>query len=141
MLEEKPVKETAKKKTTKKEISKETKAPKDYEGIKEKEVEIVVTFGLNDDQEMVINNVAVKDAIDVKAGKTSDQVMSIIVYNTSDAEGSTTLNEDEFGIDLRKVDTDLYQIATGSAKFTLKDAQTGAEQEIITVTLGRAELV
>ena len=122
-------------------ILSETKAPKDYEGIKEKEVEIVVTFGLNDDQEMVINNVAVKDAIDVKAGKTSDQVMSIIVYNTSDAEGSTTLNEDEFGIDLRKVDTDLYQIATGSAKFTLKDAQTGAEQEIITDTLGRAELV
>ena len=119
----------------------ETKAPNNYEPIEENEVQIVVTFDTNSDQEMVIKDVIVKDAIDVKAGKNSDQVMSILVYNSSEDEGSATLDEDEFGIDLRKVDSDLYQITTGTAEFELLNTQTREITPITTDELGRAELV
>ncbi len=119
----------------------ETKAPKDYIGISENQVEILVTFDLNENQEMIITNVAVKDAVDVKAGKASKQIMNIIVYNTLDEEGSSTLADDEFGIDLRKVDTDLYQITGSTAKFQIKDMVTNDVIDVETDELGRTELI
>lgn len=118
----------------------EVKAPKEYEPIEEKEVQIVVTFDTNEDQEIVISNVAVKDAQDVKAGRNSDHVMSIIVYNTSNEDGSTTLLEDEFGIDLRKVNEELYPITGSIAKFTLTNVETSEVTPIETDELGRAQL-
>lgn len=122
-------------------ILSETKAPKDYIGISENQVEILVTFDLNENQEMIITNVVVKDAVDVKAGKASKQIMNIIVYNTLDEEGSSTLADDEFGIDLRKVDTDLYQITGSTAKFKITDMVTNEVIDVETDELGRAQLI
>lgn len=120
----------------------EVKAPNNYEPIKETEVKIAVTFALNEDSEMIITNVVVKDGvIDVKAGKNSDHVMSIIVYNTSNEDGSTTLLDDEYGIDLRKVDSELHQITSGVAEFTLTNTVTNETINIETDELGRAQLV
>lgn len=118
----------------------EVKAPKGYEPIEEQEVEIVVTFEANEDQEMIISNVVVKEAQDVKAGRNSDHVMSIIVYNTSNEEGEIKLLEDEFGIDLRKVNEDLYPITGSVAKFKVTNVETEEVTDIETDELGRAEL-
>jgi hypothetical protein len=123
-------------------ILSETGVPKDYYGIAEDEVEIVVTFGENENQEMIIKNVVVKDATDVKAAKSSDQIMSIIVYNSKDdPEDIGVLGEDEFGFDIRKVDSDLVAITGSSAKLTLTDTLNVDSRDITIDQLGRTDLV
>lgn len=123
-------------------ILSEVKAPTGYEGIEEDEVEILVTFDETSDQDIVITNVAVKDSLDVKAARTSNKLMNIMVYNTDTSEEDTDiLNDNEIGLDIRKVDTDLVQVTTGTAEFTLIDGQTNEETQVVTDELGRAELV
>lgn len=122
-------------------ILSEIQAPVGYNGIAESEVEILVTFEENEDQEMIITNVVVANAEDVRAAKTSNKVMSIIVYNGGDNYDDVTLNDDEFAIDLRKVDSELYQITTTTAEFKLTNLETMDETQIITDELGRAEVV
>ena len=119
----------------------ELQAPEGYNPIAESEVEILVTFEENQDQEMIITNVVVTNAEDVRAAKTSNKVMSIIVYNGGDDYDDITLNENQFAIDLRKVDSELYQITTTSAEFKLTNLETMEEKQIITDELGRAEVL
>lgn len=122
-------------------ILSEKNAPKGYNGISENEVEMVVTFEQNEDQEMIITNAIVKDAEDVKIARTSDKVMSIIVYNEKqDEDDDIELKDNEFVLDIRKVDKELYQITTGTAEFILTDTQTNEETKIVTDELGRAEM-
>lgn len=122
-------------------ILSETKAPTGYNGIKEQEVEIVVTFEENEYQEMIITNVVVKDAEDVRAARTSNKVMNIIVYNEDGNYDDVTLADNEIAIDLRKVDDELYQVTTTIAQFTFTDLETNEEATIITDELGRAEVL
>ncbi len=120
----------------------EVKQPKGYTGISEDEVEILVTFDVNENEEMVITNVVVKDATDVKAGKSSDQVMNVIVYNIPEEQSeSGILADDEFGIDLRKIDSELKQITGSIAKFKITNVATNDFVDVETDELGRSELV
>ncbi len=125
----------------------ELKAPKGYKGIAE-EIEIEVTFIENENQEIIIESAVAKNSEEVKVGKTSQNVMNMIVLNTKEESGNDddndddiTIEEDEFGIDLRKVDTKLEQITTTEAKFILTDLDKNTDTEIITDELGRAEVV
>ena len=118
----------------------ETKTPKGYKGILEKEVEIDVEFGLDSNNDMVIKSAVVKDATDVKVAKVSDQLISLMVYNRNQNSDDDTLEDGEFGFKINKVDTDLYNITTGVTEFTITDRQTGDVKNVSTDTLGEASL-
>ncbi len=119
------------------------KASKGYNKIQEDEVEFLVTFEKNEDEEMIITGAKVKGNVaDVRVARTSNKVMSIIVYNEKEAdEGELTLKDNEIGFDIRSVDKELYQVTTGIAEYILKDAQTEKETTITTDELGRAEML
>ena len=98
-------------------ILEETQAPYGYKGL-QSEVQFKVKFELNASNELVITDVNVVSGDGVKILKFKDQLITLAVENES------TIPEDQFALNITKVDETGNTITSDTAVFKLTDNQT-----------------
>ena len=77
-----------------------------------------------------------KQSIVVPTGKGS-RILQMTIKNEKNTEPPT---DNEFGFKITKVDSELFQVTTGTTEFVLTDKQTGAERTIVTDEFGVAAI-